>query len=182
MYIGNNKYLFSLDVETDNLYGDIFAVGVTVWNIKTRKIVEIFGSYAELDKVESQWCKDNIIPLLQDSSKDFLKVRNRKLMRNMFWDKYIKWKDKSIILADFQYPCEANFFRKCVLDDLKEREWLGPYPIVDLGTMLLCAGLDPDLDRFVYTNSEILDKHNPIHDSIVSAKAFFKIQDTLNSN
>jgi hypothetical protein len=178
MYMKDKEFLFSVDVETDNLYGETFAIGVTIWDLKTREMVSKVGCYAELNKVRSEWCKNNILPIIRGNN-DFMKVGYRTQMRDIFWNLYEEWRRKSIILADFQYPCEAGFFRQCVLDDLKSREWDGPYPMIDLGTMFICANLDPDLDRFVYTNNLHLDKHNPIHDSIVAAESFFKIWDFL---
>jgi hypothetical protein len=91
----------------------------------------------------------------------------------------MQWRDKAIILGDFQAPCEAGFFRQCVMEDINIREWQGPYPMHDLGTMLMVAGQDPDLDRFKYSGYNNLDKHNPIHDSITSGKTFFMLANII---
>jgi len=180
MFSKNKTHLFSIDVETDDLYGDTFAWGVSVWDMGTKEIVRTVGGFAELDRVVSPWCNANIVPPISEQFRgDFVKFNTRKEMRDAFWTLYMQYRESSIILADFQYPCESGFFTKCVLDNLKEREWLGPYPIIDLGTVLACADFDPDLDRFKFTNCNNLVKHNPIHDTITAAKTYFEVVNIL---
>jgi hypothetical protein len=179
MYSVGKTHLFSLDVETDDLYGETFAFGVSIWDLKTKQIVSYLGGFAELEEVASPWCRGNIIPLISKKHRDeFVKFQTRKEMRDAFWRFYMQYREKAIILADFQH-LENAFFRQCVREDLKEREWLGPYPMMDLGTMLAVANLDPDIDRFIYTGFNNLVKHNPIHDAHVAGKTYFMINDIM---
>jgi len=181
VYTFGKTHLFSFDVETDDLYGETFAFGLTVWDLRTKENVYTLGGFSELDAVTSPWCRENILPHLKETlSGDLIHISSRREMREIFWSHYMQWRDKSIILVDFQSPCEAGFMKQCVMDDLKEREWLGPYPMHDLGSMLAMLNLNPDLDRFKYSSCENLTKHNPIHDSITSAKVYFVLEGIMN--
>jgi hypothetical protein len=181
MYVGEKTHLFSFDVETDDLYGETFAVGVSIWDLKTKEIISTLGLYAELSAVKSQWCQDNIVKTLLtvEHNAQFVQLPCRKDMREIFWNFYMAWRDKAIILGDFQSPCESGFMRQCVMDNLKKREWLGPYPMHELGTMLAMVNLDPDLDRFIFSGCNNLVKHNPIHDSITAGKTYFMVNDIM---
>lgn len=177
------KYLFSLDVETDSLYGEVFAIGVTVWNMNPvcPEIVDRFEGVAEIYEVRDQWAVDTIVPLVTK-----LKPFNtRRQMRDAFWDFYIKYREDSIIMADFGAPCEARLFADCIKDDLTDRMWKGPYPLHDLGTLIYAAGKDPDLDRHetaigtCHPEARRLVRHNPVSDSVMAAIIWFSLRDDI---
>jgi hypothetical protein len=66
------------------------------------------------------------------------------------------------------WPVEAHFLSECVADRPQEREWQGPYPLLDVASVRLAAGLDPlaTVDRLP---SE-LPAHDPLADSRQSAR------------
>jgi hypothetical protein len=98
-------------------------------------------------------------------------------MRDAFWVWFNQHRENVQVWADFGWPVEARFFSQCIQDDITNREWKGPYPLFDLGTLLLASDLDPDLDRFEFCNEhrkrgykipEVLHKHNPFDDAITA--------------
>ncbi len=91
------------------------------------------------------------------------------MVRAAFWRRWICWKEQGAVLAaDCAWPVEARFLMACVEDSLLEREWQGPYPLIDIGSVLLAKELDP-----VATFSRLPDEvpiHNPLKDAIQSAR------------
>ena len=166
--------LFVFDVETDGLYGDGFAVGAVV--LEDGKEVARFSGIAEPEKVKNEWVRENVIPHL-DGLTEF---PTRKDMRNAFWEFWMKHRDGALCFADFGSPVESGFFRACVTDDPERRMWDGPYPLHEVGTLLLAAGIDPDIDRVEFSGLKNLKKHNPVDDALASAITIDKALSKLN--
>jgi hypothetical protein len=171
----DKKLLFSIDVEADGLYGETFAVGVTVWELFDGLYpIDSFQGIAELVNISDEWVKENIAPLVRS-----LPVyETRKQLRDAFWEFYMKYRETAVMLADFAVPCEGNFFQQCILDDKNNRAFKGPYPLHDLGTQLYVYGVDPDIDRLRYSDlvgDPDIKRHNPTDDSIMAAKIFLKL-------
>ena len=77
-----------------------------------------------------------------------------------------------ITVADCGAPCEAGFLRACVEDDLANRQWNAPYPLHELGTLLLVRGLDPQANYERLENE--LPKHNPLGDARQSGRLWIE--------
>lgn len=154
------------DVESVGLHGMDFAVGFVVVNgfgveIQHGLMVcdrnETFGTPNNLE-----WCAKNIPPMEITHS---CPVE----MRDAFWRQWVSWKERgAILVADCAWPVEARFLANCVDEHPDEREWQGPYPLHDLGSILLAFGKDP-LQKFGRKASE-LPEHNPLADARQSAR------------
>ena len=173
------KPVFSVDVESDGLHGPIFAIGAVVMT-SDGTVTATFAGYAPLPKYKSDWVKENVVQNLPKDSRMRVYPSLLKL-RSAFWKFWMWYKEGVNCLSDFGAPLEAKLFSECIADNLSEREWQGPYPMHELGTMLATAGVDPDVSREEY--SGILDKeqvygtfvkHNPVYDSVAAALAWFK--------
>jgi hypothetical protein len=70
--------------------------------------------------------------------------------------------------ADCAWPVEARFLARCVNDKPREREWQGPYPLMEIASYLEAAGMDP-MKEYDRLPSE-LPKHNPLCDARQSAR------------
>mgnify|MGYP006873129923 CR=1 FL=1 len=68
-------------------------------------------------------------------------------MLEAFWNFWLRWRDMAECISDVQSPVEARLFATCVQQDLKEREYLAPFPLFDLSTLLAARGLPWDSDR-----------------------------------
>lgn len=148
------RYLF-VDADTDGLYGRFLAVAALACDEQGGN-VESFScrwDYADAD-VESRWVRENVLSTL----------KNRRIlpteedMLEEFWSFYRK-QGKVLCVGDVTYPVECRLFEKCVRLNMSEREFEGPYPFLDLGSMLYACGMDPDSDRsaLVGAGADVLD-------------------------
>lgn len=165
---GMSLKLFSVDAETDGLYGEIFAIGAVVCDEQGR-IVDQFAGRIEVD-LEDEWVSANIEPMVAHLPV-FVPAVN---LFARFWQFWMEHRDDSICMADFGAPVEAYLFRKCVEMDPEERVWQGPYPMHELGTALLLDVEDPDVNRREYCELEGLVQHNPLHDAVMAGACWFK--------
>lgn len=167
------KKIISLDVETDGLYGDGFAVGAYVF--ENGREIDRFVGIAEIERIQDPWVLENVVYALKN-----IPVYSSRLdLRNNFWNFWTKNKDQAIIISDYGSPVESYFFRKCIEDDIKNRQWLGPYPLHEVATMLLSKGIDPDINRIEYVHnllSHTPKKHHPLDDALVSLLTWVQCQ------
>lgn len=168
------KYLFCVDAESDGLYGNIFAIGAVVVNAFTGiSVAEFSGRIADIDEnVTDEWVTTNIVPLVRDLPVFSGGRSDYQSLRKAFWKFWMEWKDKCLCISDFGAPVEAFLFRMCVSDSQQKRMWNGPYPLHELGTGLLLAGIDPDIDRLELCKLEGLKKHNPLDDAKMIAECW----------
>lgn len=153
----------TFDIESDGLYGEAFAVGAVVVDDNEAEI-DRFSGVAEMDKVESEWVKQNCIPYLHE----FPVYPDRKSMRDAFWKFYMKYRSNARIVSDVPVPVEASFLRACVMDDPENRMFLAPYPLIDVASVLFAAGMDPNMDRTQFGGGRA---HNPLDDALNSYHA-----------
>jgi hypothetical protein len=92
-----------------------------------------------------------------------------KTVRNVFWERWITWKNKgAILVADCLWPVEARFLIDCVNDDPINRNWDGPYPFVDVGSLRLAKGQDSLGTEERKENEK--PAHHPLADARQSAR------------
>jgi len=159
------RKILMLDIESDGLHGEAFAIGAVVAIISGEgvEIIDTFSGVAEVERIENEWVRENVLPALKDSG--LKKFSSRKEMRDAFWDFYKKWKDQGAeIWGDVIWPVEANFFSQLIADGEGARDWDGPYPFHDLGTIL-----PPDVSRAEFTG--VVYDHNPVNDALASVHA-----------
>lgn len=149
------------DVESTSLHGTAFAVGAIVVTREGKEIDKFELLSTEGLKEASDWVKENVTPHLSDMP--FCNT-NREL-RDQFYSFYLLHKDSSEIWADCCFPVETNFLSAIVKDDFEAREFNMPYPLKDISTIV-----DIDIDRNEASEIVGLRKHNPLDDSIASAK------------
>jgi hypothetical protein len=98
-------------------------------------------------------------------------------MREKFWAFWADAKRSgALLVTDCGWPVETNFLNQCINDD-NERAWDGPYPLIDLSSILLAAGQDP-IGEFPRYATEI-PAHNPLSDARQSARVLIE---TLNGS
>lgn len=160
-------YAMVFDVESVGLHGEGFAVGYVVVDLATFSTEDenlfacspIFASGTSEDFV---WVQKNV-PALGASCSNPIVVRYE------FWNSWIEWSRRgAMLVADCGWPVEARFLRDCIADNPGERSEFGPYPLHDLASMMLMAGMYP-LDNYPRLESE-LPVHNPLMDARQSAR------------
>lgn len=160
--------IFSVDAETDGLYGSVWAIGAVVLDGETE--IERFEGQLDPAYVTDEWVTKNIVPVVElKLYEDYIELLNT------FWKFWMKWRDETVCVADFGAPVEAGLFRACVGFNRQERNWLGPYPMHELGTLLLIRGLDVDINRRELANRPELVRHNPVDDALASGLCWQKL-------
>lgn len=157
-----------IDVESVGLHGQAFAWGAVVIDGEGRELL-CAGESCDPHMVEGTpdgraWVEKHV-PRLQRN------VVSPRAMRDAFW---AFWREQSetaaAILADVPWPVEANFLSACVADEPEKRAWDGPYPLLDIASVRLAAGLSP-LEVCQRLENE-RPAHNPICDARQSARLF----------
>jgi hypothetical protein len=153
--------IFCFDAETDGLYGQVWAIGAVVLGDGD---VARFGAQVDPAVVTDPWVRKAVVPVV-----DLPRFSSRDDLLNGFWAFWLAHKDGADCVADVGHPVESGLFRACVELDLPARRWDGPYPMHELATALLMAGVDPDVDRREYCGAADLVRHHPVDDAMASA-------------
>lgn len=169
------KNIFIFDVESTFLHGDAFMVSALIYDIQKAEVTTTFNARYIPTKT-SDWVNDNIVKKVDTAR--FLLCKDFKEMRAEFFQFYIEFKDQCVIMVDTPYPVETNFLEAIYNDDPVSREWLMPYPLIDMGSILSIFGLS-EIDRAEYSEIANLEKHNPYYDNLAS---LFSLLKCLNEN
>lgn len=155
------------DVESIGLHGEGFAVGGCELlvdrqsNYWSRNNGFLFACDPDLAKGmpdDRQWVREHI--RLKPNAASPREVRD------WFWTVWSLHVPMGFrLVSDCGWPVEANFLSACMVDDPTRK---GPYPLLDLSSMLLTHGLDP-LQSFGRRDDE-LPEHNPLADARQSAR------------
>lgn len=154
--------VFCFDAETNGLYGEVWAIGAVLLD-GDGSFADVFGGQLDPAVVTDPWVIENVVPSVR-----LPKFESRDELLNAFWQFWAERPDGTVCVADIGAPVEAGLLRACVALD-PGRTFEGPYPLHELGTALLMAGIDPDVDRREMAGRPDLDAHNPMHDALVSA-------------
>ena len=133
-------------------------------------IDEAFG-YPE----DQRWVQENI-PLMEIDAM----YENPLAVRRVFWEHWM-WAKKEFpgitIMAECGWPVEATFLNACVADAPAARNWDGPYPLHEIASFMLAAGMDP-MATYARLENE-LPKHHPLADAKQSARLLVEALDLL---
>lgn len=161
------KSFFVFDVESVGMHGEGFAVGGGVylengaaqWEFSESCPIEsVLGK--ELDR---QWAIKNIPATL------VITKHSPEGVRSMFWKWWLKAKSEGALMAtDCGFPVEARFLRDCIYDNYTDRKDDAPYPLIEISSVLFCAGMDP-IGTYDREPSE-MPKHDPTADARQSAR------------
>lgn len=159
------RAFFVFDVESIGLHGEGFAVagGVYLENgaVQWEFCFCCHPENAEGNEFDRKWVTDNV-PVIE------ITHRTPAQLRLAFWGQWVKaWADKTEMAAECLWPVEARFLRDCIADD-SSRFDLAPYPVHEISSIMLAAGMDP-MATYTRTPSE-LPKHNPLADARQSAR------------
>ena len=170
--LSQTPHLFIFDVESIGLHGQAFAVAGGILTPGATELVDEFCYAVHPDKAsgspeDRDWVRRHVPPLAETHP-------HQEAMAQDFWT---RWRDAADIpgmraAADCTWPVEASWLSFCVkscgFEAAKERWWTGPYPFIDIGTLILAAGGNPT-QTFNRLPSE-LPAHHPLQDSRQSAR------------
>ncbi len=160
------ELFFIFDVESVGLHGEGYAYGFVV--------VDEYGieldagrcscdpAAAEGDASGRNWIAKNCpdIPVSEPTPK---------AVRCRFADEWEDWqKHGAVMVADCPWPVESRFLSDCIRD----LQMSGPYPLIDVASVVLASGRDP-VATFDRLENE-LPKHDPLADARQSARIFIE--------
>lgn len=156
--------LFVFDVESTSLFGVGFAAGALVCDRQGNEIDRFELMSTDGAEMSSKWVAENVLPALRDMPR----CKSRFDLREAFFQFYLKHKDTCEFWGDCIFPVEAKFLSAIVSDDMT-REFLMPYPLRDLSTII-----PVEIDRAQKSGIEGLRKYHPFDDCRTSM--FFLIE------
>lgn len=171
--IGSNTKLLSFDLETNGLHGSAFAVGAVVMGADG-KVHGQFEGRCLLDGKADPWVKDNVLPVVADMP---LNCKNSRELREAFWQWYLRAEPEAdYVVVNNGYPVEYRFLLQCQEENLDERYWQHPFPILDLFSLLVQVGQKGDKSKLMSAikKREKLVPHHPLHDAKLAALAAFE--------
>jgi hypothetical protein len=169
-------FFMVFDVESIGLHGEGFAVGWVIVNTAGEELDARFYAcphYKASGEEEGRaWVLENCPPLDQfgvnywpPKFADGGLTTDPVWLRRLFWESWVHWKARGAMLAaDCAWPVEARFLAACVDDQPEQRAWEGPYPLIDIASVRLAAGLDP------LATVERLPSEMPAHDPLADAR------------
>jgi hypothetical protein len=173
--ITQDTKLLSIDVESNGLHGAAFAVGAVLVNGRGEVLDEFVGR-SPIEGEVDKWVTKNVLPAVNELPENYDSATK---MREAFWTWYKAAKDQAdYVLVDNGYPVEARFLINCQDEDLDNRYWDHPFPLLDLSSMLLQVAVKPQAVRHLLVADElgerVVQQHNPSFDAYVSALATLK--------
>jgi hypothetical protein len=160
----SDQLFMVFDCESIGLHGETFAVG---WVLVDRAGRERESGSMACDPRQARgnadgraWVQEHCPP-----PPDGYNCDSPRRVRNAFWHAWqFARAQGAVMVADCCWPVEARFLAACVDDAPGEREWGGPYPLHDVASVRLAAGLDP------LATVERLPGELPIHDPLADAR------------
>jgi hypothetical protein len=171
--LSSQTKLLCFDLETNGLHGSAFAIGAVVIDAGGKVHDEFTARCKIIDEVDL-WVKANVLPAIEDMP---ITHGTYKALREAFWRWYLKAEQNSdYVLVSNGYPVEYRFLLKCQEENLEERYWQHPFPLLDLASLLIQVGDEPS--NRAKLKAEIIKKgnylrHHPLHDAKVSALVAF---------
>jgi hypothetical protein len=159
------KSYFVIDVESIGLHGEGFAVaggvylenGAAQWEFS----MATNPDRCQGDASDRDWVMRNV-PILEFTH------FSADQMREEFWEVWQKAHNEGAqMAAECLWPVEAKFVAMCV-EEYESRKFAGPYPFLEISSVMQAAGMDP-MASYPRTPSEE-PKHNPLSDARQSAR------------
>ena len=166
-------YLF-IDAETDGLYGEFISIAMVATDSIGNELAYSYMGVSNPEKhIKDQWVRENVLPILGE----YEEYEDEHSLLEAFWSFWRAHASDAYVITDVMHPVESRLFTSCVMHDVKERSFQGPFPILDLSSMLYAIGLDPLMPRkSLYPNSDVEGElHNALYDARLMAAIWKKI-------
>jgi len=154
------RVFFVFDVESVGLHGEGYAYGYVVVDSKGN---ELASGREAVDPADVNGTTDGREWMKENCPSVAVTKRNLAALHSQFVCDWIHWKVRgAVMVADCPWPVEARFLIACELG------FDGPYPLIDVGSVVLAAGGNPvgEFDRL----PNELPKHDPLCDARQSAR------------
>lgn len=154
------------DVESIGLHGEGFAVGWVVVDVDGNRLNEGIAAAppdaATGSDAGRAWVAEHVPPLSTHAG------CTPRCIRTDFWVRWRSWAEQgAVLVSDCGWPVEARFLAACVDDAPDAREWQGPYPLHELASFMVAAGMDP---MATYDRLGDEPRHDPLGDAKQAAR------------
>lgn len=168
------------DVESVGLHGEGFAVG---WVLIDDRGIEYASGHYACDPREARAESPESLAWVQKNCSHPVNCEGPLLVRTAFYENYRDYNGRDIpgrtctLAADVPWPVEARFLAQ-VFDDYPERRGHAPYPLIDIASVRLAAGLNPLATCRRYP--EEMPAHSPLADARQSARLLLEALNITN--
>lgn len=166
----NNNKVFSVDAETNGLYGQAFAIAAVVYE-NGAKIAE-FLARCPITGAIDQFVKENVIPQMEEVR---ITHRDYVSMLHDFICFYKKHKQDADIIGHMVCPVEARLFIDAQAFGLMGT-FEGPFPFIDISAYddinTSVDAYNKEHDVSVSVSSCAKGTHNPMYDADAAVAAY----------
>lgn len=160
---------FFIDAETDGLYGRFLSVAVLVTDENGNELDRFYGAKRiDPEKIESQWVKENVLPHLKNAAVTY---ETEDDLLEAVWHFWMKHRESAFAVADVMHPVESRLFTECVRHSLSEREFLAPFPMLDLSTLLYVNKDKVDIENEIAKKRKLI-RHDAFNDVRITAEVW----------
>ena len=163
-----NKKIFSLDAETNGLWGQAFSIGC-VWTTENGEVKQFVGRCPIEGEVD-EWVSQNVLPKMEEIP---ITHSSYKELLKSFMEVYMKEKEGADVIVHMGLPVEARLFMDAhnlsIIGD-----WDAPYPLIDVSAY---KEINDSVDNYNQKNGLKVPPctggtHNPIYDSYAALLAY----------
>lgn len=164
-------YLF-VDAETNGLYGTFLSVAMILTDSEGNKLESCYVGRKEPEKlVTNSWVRENVLPYMGT----YEEYDNEESLLERAWSFWKKHAENTYVITDIMHPIESRLFSLCVISDKASREFQGPFPMLDLSSMLYAIGIDPLKAREELAEPEEKGRiHNALYDAAMTLAVWKK--------
>lgn len=168
-----DQLFFIFDGESLGVHGTTFAVAAGIYDIRGRELqhvsmhVDVTSEMAKgVPQMDIRWVRENVTV-----NGDSQKCESLHAFRMNFMNLWRSAKAEHpgiLMAAECNWPVEARFLIECVEECPTEFRFEGPYPFIDIASVMLAAGMDP-----MATYPRLADEepaHEPLADTRQSAR------------
>jgi hypothetical protein len=154
-------------LESNGLHGEVFAAGAVLVDMAGKTLDQFVGRTKLLGQIDP-WVDKNVLPNLGDRP---ITHKTYKDLQEDFWRWYLATEPKSdYVLVSNGYPVEYRFLIRCQEENLSDRYWQHPFPILDLASMLIQAGsVAAKQAGQEAAQAGSFARHNPLDDARLAA-------------
>ena len=164
--------LMSIDIETNGLLGKPFIICAIVRDgDRYTYHDETFLGRCPIDNPVDEFVRDNVLPACLDIPENYSSLDDLLSAFTVFYKNHNKLR----VISHIPFPVETNFFSLLQSKKLIG-EFEGPYPLIDVGSMMLARHEDPtSLDKFMEKHKIEFPEgqdHDPFYDATCALRVY----------
>jgi hypothetical protein len=164
-----HRRVISIDAEANGLAGRAFCVGLTLSDSTREQLHAVYR--CPIGEPIDPWVVENVLPAIADVREN---VSGYPKLLAEVRETIERWGGKAVpLIAHVAWPVEARL----LLDAYSgERVWDGPFPLIDVASVLLATGHDPlTVDGYLRDHSIPAPEgspHHPLYDARAAERCF----------